>query len=53
MSDHVCDRKSPPARVIDESCHPPITALYPTCSQCGRPQVFSQPPALRERLNLD
>ena len=40
MSDHTCDRKGPPAKVIDESGDEPITSIYPTCSVCGVPQVF-------------
>ena len=36
----VCDRKGPRERVIDESQDPPITGIYPTCSVCGKPQVF-------------
>jgi len=40
MSDHTCDRKGPPAKVIDESGDEPITCIYPTCSVCGVPQVF-------------
>jgi hypothetical protein len=42
VSDHTCDRKGPPAKVIDESYDPPITCIYPTCSVCGVPQVFSR-----------
>ena len=41
MSDHTCDRKGPPAKVIDESGDEPITCIYPTCSVCGVPQVFA------------
>jgi hypothetical protein len=29
MSDHICDRKGPPAKVIDESGDEPITCIYP------------------------
>ena len=43
MGDHTCDRKGPPAKVIDESCDEPITGIYPTCSVCGKPQVFLSP----------
>ena len=32
MRDHTCDRKGPPAKVIDESGDEPITCIYPTCS---------------------
>ena len=39
LSDHVCNRKGPPAKVIDESGDEPITAIYPTCSVCDKPQV--------------
>ena len=38
--DHTCDRKGPPAKVIDESGDEPITCIYPTCSVYGVPQVF-------------
>ena len=27
---------------VDESRDPPITGVYPTCSVCGRPQVFRE-----------
>ena len=43
MSDHTCNRKGPPAKVIDESGAEPITGIYPTCSVCGVPQVFDKP----------
>lgn len=39
MSDHVCDRKGPRAKVVDESGDAPITRIYPTCSLCGMPQI--------------
>jgi len=42
VSDHTCDRKGPPAKVIDESGDEPITRIYPTCSMCGKPQVFEK-----------
>ena len=42
---HTCDRKGPPAKVIDESGDEPITCIYPTCSVCGVPQVFDKPRA--------
>ena len=32
MNDHTCDRKGPPAKVIDETGEEPITWIYPTCS---------------------
>jgi hypothetical protein len=38
---HTCDRKGPPAKVIDESGDEPITCIYPTCSVRGVPQVFT------------
>jgi len=37
---HACDRKGPPTKVIDETGDRPITAIFPTCSECGKPQVF-------------
>jgi cation diffusion facilitator CzcD-associated flavoprotein CzcO len=40
MRDHTCDRKGPPAKVIDESGDEATTYIYPTCSVCGVPQVF-------------
>jgi hypothetical protein len=40
MSEYTCDRKGPPAKVIDESGDEPITCIYPACSVCGMPQVF-------------
>ena len=42
MKKHTCDRKGPPAKVIDESCDKPITRIYPTRSVCGVPQVFAK-----------
>lgn len=42
VSSHVCDRKGPRERVVDESHEPPITGIYPTCSVCGVPQVFGE-----------
>lgn len=41
VSKHVCDRRGRPERVVDESYEPQITGLYPTCSVCGKPQVFA------------
>ena len=43
MNDHTCDRKGPPDRFIDKSGDEPITRIYiyPTCSVCGKPQVFN------------
>jgi hypothetical protein len=35
---HVCNRKGPTQRVIDESADPHVTCIYPTCSHCGKPQ---------------
>ena len=43
MRDHTCDGKGPPEKVIDESGDEPITGIYPTCSMCGKPQVFAKP----------
>jgi hypothetical protein len=40
VNEHTCDRKGPPAKVVDESGDEPITCIYPTCSVCGMPQVF-------------
>ncbi len=37
---HTCDRKGPPAKVIDESGDKPIKPIYATCSVCRKPQVF-------------
>jgi hypothetical protein len=42
VSEHTCDRKGLPAQVIDESGDEPITHIYPTCSVCGKPQVFEK-----------
>jgi hypothetical protein len=42
VSEHVCDRKGRPERVVDESLDPPITGIYPTCSVCGTPQPFQR-----------
>lgn len=42
LSEHTCDRKGPPEKVIDESGDEPITRVYPTCSECGKPQVLSE-----------
>ena len=39
--DHTCDRKGPPAKVIDDPDGESITRIYPTCSACGVPQVFT------------
>ena len=36
MIDHTCDR------TLDESGDEPITCIYPTCSVCGKPQVFAK-----------
>jgi hypothetical protein len=38
---HTCDRKSPPAKVVDERGDEPITCIYPTCSVSGKPQAFT------------
>jgi hypothetical protein len=43
---HVCDRKGPPAKVIDDPDGESITRIYPTCSVCGKPQVFPPQPSL-------
>jgi hypothetical protein len=40
VSKDVCDRKGPRERVVDESHDPPITGISPTCSVCGKPQMF-------------
>ena len=43
MDDRICDRKGPPAKVIDESGDEPMTCIYPTCSVCGVPQLSLVP----------
>lgn len=40
MTDHTCDRKGSPGKVVNEAGDGPMTGLYPTCSVCGVPQVF-------------
>src|SRR5688572_25388327 len=42
MGEHVCDRKGPSAKVVDESGDEPITRIYPTCSVCGKPQGLTE-----------
>ena len=40
VSDHICNRKGPGAKVIDESADEAITCIYPTCSVCRKPQAL-------------
>ena len=47
MNDHTCDRKGPPAKVIDESGDEPITRIYPTCSVRGTAGVRRRVSAAR------
>ena len=47
---HTCDRKGPPAKVVDETGDEPLTGIYPTCSVCGKPQVFHDSRASEELL---
>ncbi len=37
---HVCDRKGPPGSYIDDPDGDHIHTIAPTCSVCGKPQVF-------------
>lgn len=39
MNDHVCDRKGPPEKGIDESGDEPSSCIYATCSVCGKRQA--------------
>jgi hypothetical protein len=41
VNDHICDRKGPPEKIIDESGDEPIARICPTCSVCRKPQVFN------------
>ena len=45
VRDHTCDRKGPPAKVIDDPDGESITRIFPTCSVCGVPQMFREPQA--------
>jgi hypothetical protein len=46
VRDHTCDRKGPPAKVIDDpDGDQEITCIYPTCSVCGKPQLSFDKPA--------
>lgn len=40
--EHTCDAKGRPEKVVDESGDEPLTGIYPTCSVCGKPQVFEE-----------
>jgi hypothetical protein len=44
LKPHVCDARGLPAKVVAESDGAAITRIYPTCSTCGKPQVFDSRP---------
>jgi hypothetical protein len=42
MMEHICDRKGPSAKVIDDADGEEIMRIYRTCMVCGVPQVFER-----------